>query len=165
MPSMGYLQITGESQGRIEGAASYEGEDGLIEVVSFDHAVELQRELSGQRMAGARPVHREIELCKYVDRASPKLMQALLQGELLSEVRFEWYEQIGSGSPELFYSIQLKQALLTRVQPWMPEVLDQARDRYRFMEKVSLMYQTIIWSWGRGDVQYESSWQDGKGRA
>lgn len=160
MAFMGYMSITGASQGRIEGGGAGDDfrEPGLIEVLAFDHAVELPRK--GQAsVAMGRAVHRDIEVVKLVDKASPKLYQALVQNEPLPEVKFEWFEQTGSGKQDVYYSILLKNALLTRMQPWMPDFLDARRDRYRFMEKLAMSYESILWSWGSGgDVQFEADW-------
>lgn len=179
MSSMGYVTIIGRDQGRIEGGggrdttaaggkggADSKGQgggkgEGLIEIVSFDHAVELPRRGSASVAAG-RALHKDIEVAKLIDRATPKLYQALIQGEILTEVLFEWYQHTGKGEPELAYSVQLKNALLTRVQPWMPDFLNPDQDRYRFMEKIAFSYETILWSWGRsGDLQFEASWAGG----
>jgi len=155
MSSMGYVTIEGDKQGHIEGSGQHAGEVGLIEIFSFDHEVAVPRKDSAGLTAG-RPVHQEILIGKLVDRSTPKLYQALCQRERLTEVIFEWYEYDGAGIEQLNFSITLSNAVITRIQPSMPDFLDPDQDRYRFIEHVGLGYETILWSWGNGDVQFES---------
>jgi len=157
MPTMGYVRIEGEEQGHIEGPAEYEGEDGLIGIFSFDHEVAIPRKATEAVTAG-RPVHQEIVIGKLVDRATPRLYQAMDQHERLTRVEFSWYEYNSSGIRELAFSIELENALVTRIRPTMPDFMDPDSDRYRFLEHVALSYETITWSWGQGDIQFEASW-------
>jgi len=158
MSTVGFATVTGEKQGRIEGGATHDNDEGLIQVLGFDHAVELPRR-GGANMAAGRPIHGDIVLAKLLDKSTPKLYQALCTGEMLKTVVFHWYHYTDSAVEELFYTIQLENALITRAEPWMPDFLDPAYDRYRFMEKISLTYEKILWSWGpSGDVQFEDSW-------
>ena len=158
MPSMGYVNITGTQQGPIEGSAAHGDDEGLIQVYSFDHVVELPRR-GGTGIAAGRPIHGEIEVGKFVDKSTPKLYQALNNGEALSEVEFNWYHYTDAGIEERYYSISLENALITRIQPWMPNFLDPQYDRYKFMERLRLTYEKILWSWGpSGDIQFEASW-------
>ena len=157
MPSMGYVTIEGEQQGDIEGAGSHEDQDGLIEIFSFDHEVALPRK-SAQALTAGRPVHHEVRMGKLVDNSTPKLFQALDQHERLTKVTIEWYAHNQSGISELAFSIELDNALVTSIKSSMPDFLDVDSDRYRFLEYVSLAYESIIWSHGKGDVQFEAAW-------
>lgn len=157
MASMGYVTIEGEQQGRIEGSGQHQEEEGLIEIFSFDHEVALPRKATEALTAG-RPVHQEIVIGKLIDTSTPKLYQALDQHERLKSVGFEWYAYNRSGIRELVFSIELEGAIVTRIRPSMPDYLDPASDRYRFLEHVSLAYESITWSYGHGDIQFEASW-------
>lgn len=158
MPSMGYMSIEGAQQGHIEGSAQRRDARGLIEVFTFDHQVAVPRKATSALAAG-RPVHQEVVVAKLVDRATPRLYQALDGHERLTEVSFQWFEYNASGIEELVFQIELRNALITRIKPCMADVLDPAKDRYRFMEQVSLAYESIVWSWGGGDVQFEATWE------
>lgn len=95
---------------------------------------------------------------KLVDTSTPMLYQALDQHERLTTVAFEWYAYNSSGIRELVFSIELANAIVTRIRPSMPDYLDPGSDRYRFFEHVSLAYESIIWSHGQGDIQFEATW-------
>lgn len=87
MEIAGYLEITGELQGPIEGGSRRRGREGLIELLAFSHDVEIPLQ-QGSQIASGRAVHRPIEICKGIDKSSPKLMQAMCSKELLSDVEF-----------------------------------------------------------------------------
>lgn len=158
MASMGYVTIEGEEQGQIEGSGKHQEDGGLIEIFAFDHEVAIPRKATEALTAG-RPVHQEIVIGKLVDRSTPKLYQAMDQHERLTKVEFEWYAYNSSGIRELVFSIELQNALVTRIRPSMPNYLDPDSDRYRFLEHVALSYETIVWSHGQGDIQFEATWQ------
>ncbi len=157
MPTMGYVRIEGEQQGQIDGPAEQDGEEGLIAIFSFDHEVAIPRKANEALTAG-RPVHQEIVVGKLVDRTTPKLYQAMDQHEQLTRVEFSWYAYNDSGIRELAFRIELENALVTRIRPSMPDFMDPDSDRYQFLEHVAIAYETITWSWGQGDVQFETSW-------
>jgi len=158
MASMGYVTIEGEEQGRIEGDGQHQDAGDLIEIFSFDHEVAIPRKATEALTAG-RPVHQEIVIGKRVDRSTPKLYQAMDQHERLTRVEFEWFAFNHSGIRELAFKIELENALVTRIRPSMPDYLDPESDRYRFLEHVALVYETIVWSYGQGDIQFEATWQ------
>ncbi len=159
MPSLGYVTIRGETQGMIEGSSEHDRREGLIEIFAFDHEVAVPRKATSALAAG-RPVHQEVVITKLVDRSTPKLYQALDQNERLTEVIFEWYEQNGAGAEELTFRIELRGARVTKIRPSMPDFLDPAKDRYRFLEHVSFSYESILWSWGNGSVEFEAVWEE-----
>lgn len=158
MAQMGYATIVGESQGRIEGDGKHHEEEGLVEIFAFDHEVSIPRKGTAALTAG-RPVHDEIVIGKLVDRSTPKLYQALDQHERLSSVQFEWFAYNRNGVLQRVFSVELENAVVTRIRPSMPDYLDPESDRYRFMERVGLSYETIIWTYGQGDVQFETTWR------
>lgn len=162
MAIAGFMRITGEEQGPIEGPDMHDNDEGLIKVISFDHAVELMR--GRQQVYGGRAVHEPIVIGKYVDKSSPKLQQALNHGETLTEVTIDWFEYTGKGVEERYFRIKLSKGLITRIAPRMPEIMDVSQDRYRFMEVVHLSYERISWAWGAsGDVEFEADWRPQEG--
>lgn len=158
MSSMGYMNIEGAQQGHIEGSSAHREADGLIEIFAFDHEVAIPRNAATALIAG-RPVHHEIMVRKLVDRATPRLYQALDRQEQLTEVSFDWHQYSPKGIEERVFRIELRNALVTRIKPSMADALDPTMDRYRFMEQVSLAYEHIVWIWGGGDVRFEATWE------
>lgn len=154
----GYMTITGENQGAIAGSSFKQGQEDTIEVLSFDHLIELPARQETQITTGD-PVHRPVVLSKEVDASTPKLYQALCRQELLEFLEIRWFRHTPEGKEELFYTVVLTNALIVAIQPWSADYLDERYEHYRPMEKISFAYEAIRWSWGAdGDVEYEAVW-------
>ncbi|MDC2890177.1 type VI secretion system tube protein TssD [Psychrosphaera sp. 1_MG-2023] len=156
MAMIGFLTLRGDIQGVIEGSSRYEGNETEIEVLKFDHQIEIPRSANNQVSSG-QIVHRGIQINKLVDKSTPKLAQALDNREVLSEVVLSWYVHTTVGDRELMYRIKLENALLTKIETWSPHLYDTQHDGYRLMENLTISYEKIIWSYGSdGDVEYET---------
>lgn len=156
MPLPGNLIITGEDQGLIEGSCELDQREDTILVQGFDHAVEIPTDSRG--VASGKRVHRAMTIIKEIDKSTPMLYQALCTNELLTEVILNWYRLDGTGEYELYYSITMNNAFITRIRPWVPNVLDRANEHLKHMEDVSLSYEKIIWTWEPDGIEYEDAW-------
>jgi len=156
MPMPGNLIITGEEQGLIEGSCELEDREGTILVQAFDHVVEIPTDDRG--VASGRRSHRPIQITKEIDRSTPMLYQALCTGELLTEVQLDWYRIDGSGIEELYYSMLMTNGLITKIHPWVPNVLDRSQETLKHMEDVYITYEKIIWTWEPDGIEYEDAW-------
>lgn len=156
MPTPGSLTITGEDQGLIEGSCELDGREGTILVQAFDHVVEIPTDDRG--VAAGRRSHRPMMITKEIDKSTPMLYQALCSGELLTEVTLDWYRHDTLGEQELYFSIKLENAMVTRMHPWVPNVLDRSSEGLRHMEDVSIAYEKIIWTWEPDGIEFEDAW-------
>jgi type VI secretion system secreted protein Hcp len=156
MPMPGNLIITGEEQGLIEGSCELEDREDTILVQGFDHVVEIPTDERG--VASGRRVHRPMTIIKEIDKSTPMLYQALCSNELLTEVTLNWYRLDGTGDYELYYSIYLENGFITRIRPWVPNVLDRKNETLRHMEDISIAYEKIIWTWEPDGIEYEDTW-------
>ena len=156
MPMPGNLTITGEVQGEIEGSCDLDNREGTILVQAFDHVVEIPTDDRG--IASGRRKHSPISITKEIDRSTPMLYQALCTGELLTSVILDWYRIDGTGEDELYYTMELENAMITRIHPWVPNVLDRSTENLRHMEDVSIAYESIIWTWEPDGIEYEDTW-------
>jgi type VI secretion system secreted protein Hcp len=156
MPIPGHLRITGEEQGAIEGSCEWEGREDTILVQAFDHVVELPTDDRG--IASGRRVHRPIVITKEIDRSSPMLYQALCTGELLTDMELEWYRIDGTGDEELYYTMSMFNGLITKIHPWVPNVLDQKNAHLKHMEDVHISYEKVIWTWEPDGIEFEDAW-------
>lgn len=86
------------------------------------------------------------------------LYQALCTNELLTEVILNWYRLDGTGEYELYYSITMENAFITRIHPWVPNVLDRTNDGLKHMEDISIAYEKILWTWEPDGIEYEDAW-------
>ena len=156
MPIPIHLTVVGEMQGEIEGSCDFDGREGTILVQGLDHVVEIPTDDRG--VASGRRVHRPVTVTKEIDKSSPMLLQALCTNERLSELRLDWYRIDETGGQELYYSINMSGAYVTRVRPWMPNTLDGANSGFRHMEDVSFVYEKIRWTWEPDGIEYEDAW-------
>ncbi len=151
----GYLRITGSDQGPIEGECEAEGRQGTIVVQGIDHEVKLPTDSRG--LPNGRRIHLPICITKDVDRTSPMLYQALSEGEILSEVVIEWYRLDVAGVEELYYKQTLKNAQITGIEFIVHNILDADTKNFGHHEKISLIYDDIIWSHEVFGIEYEDS--------
>ncbi|MFA9460264.1 type VI secretion system tube protein TssD [Thiohalorhabdus methylotrophus] len=163
MPTPVFLSLSGQSQGAIEGSSTVTDREGQVEVLAFEHVVEIPPR-RGSGVPYGKPVHGQVRIKKWLDRATPRLYQALLEEEPLAEALFTWYHFNASGQEEVLYTVRLENGRITRMQPWMPETFDPHSDHAWHMEAVSFAYEKIIWSWGPGgEVEFEDTWRSGEG--
>ena len=48
--------------------------------------------------------------------------------------------------------------MITRIHPWVPNVLDRKSEGLRHMEDVSIAYERIIWTWEPDGIEFEDQW-------
>ncbi|CBL44792.1 Protein of unknown function (DUF796) [gamma proteobacterium HdN1] len=159
MECSAYLELTGSEQGTLLGDCQKRGRENLIELLEFQHCVEIILGSTGQHAGTGKATHRPIEFTKEIDRSTPKLYQALCQRERLDSAHFRWYRYTSQGAEDLYYSIRLENARILCIQPWTPNPLSPKDDHHRYMERIRLGYERITWSWGpEGSVEYETDW-------
>lgn len=151
----GYMKITGENQGFIESECDLEGREGYIVVQGAEHSVKLPTDHRG--LPNGRRVHMPITIIKEVDRTSPMLYQALSDGELLTDVVIDWYQLDGAGMEEIYYRQTLKNAQITGIEFDVEHQSQVANARLGHMEKVSLIYDSILWTYELDGIEYEDS--------
>lgn len=161
MARPGYMKITGKSLGSIQGGLNDSRiGDGLIKVLSFHHTVDRQGEGLGG-VLGSSVVHRPAEILKPIDSASPLLNQALCEQDELS-VELSWYQPDTEGQPEVVYQIEMKGVQLLSVTTQMPDCTQPQQDGLHYLEKVRLVYRSIIWRYGAGGEQeFETTAESG----
>ena len=155
MPS--YLQVTGTTQGKIEGSCNVQGHDGAIEVWAMEHPIEIPRDLHTGLPTGKR-IHKPLVIVKHIDKSSPKLYQALTSGEQLSKVILDYWRINAQGNEEKYYTIELDTAIVVSLETYYPETFLEENENYSHMEKVAFTYEKIIWTWQPDGIEAEDSW-------
>jgi type VI secretion system secreted protein Hcp len=147
------MKIVGTTQGEItKGASSADSigsinkEDHIDEimVLAFEHTVEVPRDAISGQTTGMR-VHKALRTTKHFDRTSPLLMQALTQGELLTEVEICWYRAQDKPGPQLYYRIKLEGARIVKIYDYMHNCNDPDKSYETHMEDVFFCYDRITW--------------------
>jgi type VI secretion system secreted protein Hcp len=108
----GYLQIDG-----VPGEATNDKHKDWIEIISLGHeitqAVSSTRGSAGGASSG-RSQHGDIEITKYVDKASPKLSEAISNGKAFGKAKIELCR--AGGSQVVFMAINLEEVMVSRVK-------------------------------------------------
>jgi type VI secretion system secreted protein Hcp len=154
----GHLTLTGIRQGVIEGSCDMRGREGTILVEQFDHQVTIPSDPQSGLPTGKR-VHKPFKICKYFDKASPKIYQALVTGERMSQVQIKWYRINPGGEEEHYFTHTLEDAIIIDVSPYMPNCLEAAKEQFQHMENVSFTYRKIIWTWVPDGIESEDDWK------
>lgn len=151
MPIPAYLTLSGANQGDMSSGAS--GADSIGTLSKSDHENEIQVQAfkmnimvpkdpqSGQPTG--RRVHTGITFTKVLDKSSPMIMQALATGEQIKKAIFKFFRTSSAGTQELYYTIELQEALITDVTPWFPNALEVVNGPIGHMEDVSMSYKKI----------------------
>ncbi|WP_417594947.1 type VI secretion system tube protein TssD [Oceanospirillum sp.] len=162
MARPGFISFTGSAQGALEGPEKQLTRNGLSHVLVFRHGIDLPS-ADDSRVLGGQPMHRPVEVIKPLDRISPQLYQALCEREVLTKVVLFWCHFNNSGTSELLYEIELKNARLVSLQPVMPDLLTKGQEDYPYCEKVSLLYESVSWRYGpSAEVEFEARNEAGK---
>ncbi len=159
MPMPFHMELTGNTQGAIaQGCLNMQGREDTILCQALNHEVYIPRDPQTGLPTGKR-VHNPLTITKVFDKSTPKLFQALSTGERMSNVTMKYYRIDPSGKEEHYFTIKLEDAIIVSVKPWVPNALDQSRERFTHMEDVSFTYSKIIWTWEVDGVEAQDSWQ------
>lgn len=152
----GYMTITAENQGLIEGDCDLENREDSIVIYAVEHSVKLPTDQQG--MPNGRRVHQPFTLLKQVDRTSPMLYQCLTEGELLTEVSLDWYRIDSTGMEERYYRQVLKNAQITAIEFSVADD-DSPSSQRGHMERISLIYDSISWCHEVDGIEFEDNFQ------
>jgi len=157
MPMPGYLTLSGQHQGKIEGGCTIQGHEGSILVQGVDHTIEIPKSIQTGLPTGRR-IHGPLTITKEIDKASPKLFQALTSGEQLSSAKLEYHRISPKGTEELYYTVEIKNAVITSIRKYVPNCLDPQNKTIGHMEDVSFTYETIIETFTPNGIEAQDSW-------
>jgi type VI secretion system secreted protein Hcp len=151
VPIPAYMTIELADKGDIsEGACSedsigtmaVEAKEDTIQVQAFNQVIHLPVVPSQGKASGPR-IHKGIKITKVFDKASPLLYQALCDGEQIAELNIEWYRINAAGEPEHYYSHTLRDAVITRIEAFMPDCQNPKNNMFTHMENIWVNYKAI----------------------
>jgi type VI secretion system secreted protein Hcp len=161
----GYLNLTGETQGAINGSCDQAGREDKIEVYGWSHEVISPRDAASGLPTGKRQ-HKPFNVTHCVDKASPLLMTVLTTNENISEWRLECWMPNASGDEVQFFTVELINANIAGIR------MEQLNNKYaenmqhEVREHVAFTYQKIMWTYneaGGGSIQSEDDWKAPRG--
>ncbi|WP_164019425.1 type VI secretion system tube protein TssD [Pyxidicoccus trucidator] len=144
--------ITGESTQTSLGRAD------SIECVYYDQKVFTARE-AGSGLATGRRQYEGITFRKRIDKASPLLMKALCENQVI-EATFKFFRPnpTGDGTTEQFYTTSIKKARVNSIKQYVPDSFVPASTNLPPMEEITLVFHTINWTITNGGVTHEDTW-------
>lgn len=166
-----YMSIEGSTQGKItEGATTpesigniyQEGHEDESLVRSYIHDIDVPRNTTTGKPTGQR-THNPLIVTKMVDKSSPLLYNALVNGETLKKVELKWYRTSYAGKPEHFYTMLLEDAVITNVTAGMESQGLSLNNDVAPYEKVAFSYRKVSWRHETASTSGEDDWRIGVG--
>ena len=148
-----FLSLTGETQGDIEGDATFPGEEGSTEIIGFSHEITSPRDAASGLPTGKRQ-HKPFVVTKPTDKTTPILYTSLTQNEVIEGV-FRFYRPSPvDGTMEHFYTIKLTGGRIAGVHS------ESSKDTgHQPQEELVIVYKTISWTWEPTGATATDDWQ------
>lgn len=149
-----YLKSNGEDiQG--ESTQTSLGRANSIECLSFKMGGAMQLVAASGAPSGRR-TYEPIVFRKRIDKSSPLLWRALSRNEVI-EGSFRFFRQSPDGTTEHFFTIELGSGRISAIRTISPDTVDPATAKQPPYEEVSIVFQTIRWTYVKGGVQHQDT--------
>jgi type VI secretion system secreted protein Hcp len=153
-----YLNANGNAIQGESTQASMERADS-IECVSFEHSVSTARE-AGSGMATGRRQFTPIRILKRIDKATPLLLKALCNSEVIEAVfKFFRPNPAGDGTDEQFFTVEIKNGRVASERQYVPLTLHPETANDPPLEEVTFIFQNITWTYTAGGITHTDSWK------
>ncbi len=141
------------------GSSEKEGREDTSDIFEIEHEVHAPTSPETGQPMGSR-IHGALRLVKQIDKASPRLHEAVCKGESFKEVTLDFYRISPETRQEVkYYTITMKKVMITQIRPYMPNTLVAANERLQHMEQISLVYQEIEWHWLPDRIMASDKWE------
>jgi type VI secretion system secreted protein Hcp len=119
------------------------------DVRGFSHEMKYPFDMRENKGRG-EPVHGECTVMKEIDKASPKLYEALAKKKRVGDVEIEfWRDHPTDGGSEKYFTIVLKDCRVVYAKPYMP-MGKEAEETFSHMEQMGFAYRQVEWTWISG---------------
>lgn len=152
-----FVKVKGKKQGDIKGSSEIDKHKDEIEVWGWNHEVLSPRDAASGAPTGKRQ-HKPMTITKPVDKASPLLMNAMVNNEELETVKMVIYRPSPAGEEEHYYSIELQRASVSTIRQEQLNNKYPENMQHPFREHISFTYQKIIWTWEIDGIVSEDDW-------
>jgi type VI secretion system secreted protein Hcp len=130
----------------IEGSCQAERKENSIVVVGLGHEIAVPIDAGSGLPAGA-PAHKPFVISKYVDKASPRLYQALAENRNLNLTCKYYRTESRHGEEQWYYTMVLENARVSNIRMAYPNI-----------EQVSFVYESIRWVYVPNGIEFEDEW-------
>ena len=158
MAGIVYLKLKGKTQGDIQGKSTQTGFDreNSIECTAFRINVGKPHDRSTGFPTGRR-YYEPITFVKDIDKATPRIAQALITNEEIEEAEFRFFDSI-NGAETLVYTIKTVKGTIVSQRQFVSDTNDPALAVRPPEEEVGLVFQSITGTWADGQVSWTDSW-------
>ncbi|MGH8484240.1 MAG: Hcp family type VI secretion system effector [Pseudomonas sp.] len=167
MPTPAYIEITGKVQGLISrdaftkdsvGNIYVEGHENEIMAQEIRHKITVPTDPQSGQPTGRR-VHHPFTFTCGLNKAVPLMYQALVTGEVLSQVTISWYRTSAEGTQEYFFLTQLEDAVIVDINTVLPHVQRLENENFTQLIEVSMSYRKIGWLHNIANTEAEDDWR------
>jgi hypothetical protein len=148
------LTLTGTTQGEIQGDSSISSSNraNTIEVLSLEQEVFVHIDRATLEATGRRS-YVPFTFVKRIDKATPKLRQALITNELLTG-EFRWFRPNpdGSGSTQHFFTVSFTGGRVNRSTLILPDTRVPPTASQPPMESVEMVFAQITVTFEPGGI-------------
>ena len=96
---------------------------------------------------------------KVFDKSSPLLYTALATGERLTKCQLKFFRTSTSGTQEHYFTIELEDAIITKIRPYMENCQDPTKAHFTHLEEVSFTYRKITWNHEAAGTSGSDDWR------
>ena len=152
-----YLDLTSVTQGRIEGDVTEAGREDSIMIIGFSHEVFTPRDAASGLPTGSRQ-HEPIRITKEIDKASPILMNVMVQNDLVTEFELSFWRPTTGGGEEHYYTIILHNAVIVSIRQEMLNNKYPENLSHSVREHVTFVYSSIEWVIEAEEITAINTW-------
>lgn len=150
-----YVEISGKKQGKFTGGCRRKGREGMMEAIQIDHDIKVPTDALTGDATGKRR-HGPMVFRKEIDKASPQLLQALVNNETVTEMKLHFWTVTPQGQEREFYTITLTDGRIVDVETMLPNIYDN--EKLHPQEQVAVTYSKIEWLITDGNIVAMDDW-------
>ncbi len=153
-----YLTLQGETQGEIKGSVTQAGREDSMMIIGFSHEVVSPRDAASGLPTGKRQ-HKPVTITKEIDKATPLLMNVLVNNENITQWTLRFWQPSKSGKEIQHYTIELVNSSIAGIRTEMLNNKYPENMQHKEREHISFCYQKVIWTWEDGGITAEDDWE------
>ncbi len=128
------------------------------EVMQVSHGVSSPRDRASGQATGRR-FHEPLKVLKRIDKATPLLLQALVENQIHPKIELKWFRPSpADGTTEFYFVIMLENASVIKIAPELRFTRDPESANFPPLEWVEFVYQKITYEWKDGGLIYTDDW-------
>jgi type VI secretion system secreted protein Hcp len=144
----------------VKGGCDQAGNEGKILVQATEQLVHVPVNPQTGLTSGVRQ-HGPLVILKNIDKSTPSLYQALVNGTVVDEATLEYVHIDKTGKQVVFFTKKIENAVVISIKDWTWNCLDSDPSKKGFgnMEEVSFTYEKVTWTFTDGGVSSSDNWK------